>query len=202
MPRTNSFTAEATDSESARALLCDQRGRVRIRRHGEPFKLRLDHHGVGRVGLDQVDLDVSLELDLAPASLLVFGQGITGSVSVQTQRGERRYARGDVYLAGQPDQWRTTRVRASAHALAVMTPDLISQEAETAPRRIPGPVRFTGYHPVSRQAAGMWRSAYGYVRDAVTTGPGTEGYPLLAASAARLLAAAALDVFPNDAPTA
>ena len=148
-----------------------------------------------------LDLDVDLDLDLGPPGPLIFGQVISGAVSVQTQQAQRWYAARDVYLAGPPDQWRTTRVQAGEHAQAVITPDLISQVAETAPRRVPGPVRFTGYHPVSPQAADMWRSAFGYVSDTVLTRPDIECYPLAAASAARMLAATALDVFPNDALT-
>src|SRR6185437_1307319 len=72
--------------------------------------------------------------------------------------------------------------------------------AGTDPGRIPQPVRFTGYEPVSPQAAQQWRATCAYVRDTVLALPGA-AHPLVAATAARLLAATALATFPNNALT-
>jgi transcriptional regulator GlxA family with amidase domain len=73
--------------------------------------------------------------------------------------------------------------------IAVLDPGLLAQVA--------GPVRFTGNRPVSPQAGIWWNKAYDFVRDNLTTGPAAD-QPLLAASAARLLATAALATFPHD----
>src|SRR5262249_53032353 len=83
----------------------------------------------------------------------------------------------------------------------IIDPALPTQLA--APSPAPGhtarPVRFTGYEPVSPQAAAQWRTAYDYVRDTVVSIPHPADQPLVAASAPRLLAATALAVFPTDA---
>jgi transcriptional regulator GlxA family with amidase domain len=78
---------------------------------------------------------------------------------------------------------------------------LLSQVADTEPGRAQQPVRITGYEPVTPQAAQQWKDTYAYVREGVLDPPETAGYPLVAADAARLLAATALAAFPNNALT-
>lgn len=88
--------------------------------------------------------------------------------------------------------------------VAVLDPALVRHVADTAPTRSQQPVRFTGYEPVSRQAAATWKSTYDYVRQ-LARDPGALAQPLIADSASRLLAAVALAAFPNNAlldPTA
>jgi AraC-like DNA-binding protein len=192
-----SSVVETTDLGSALALLADARNAVRLRGRGDQVGLRLERGRIGPVSIDRVTSGFDLDIDLSPAAMLVFGQVKSGGAGVSADGTERWYAQGDVYLAGQPWQWRTAMVRAGEHEQAVIDPALISQVAEAAGGR----VRFTGYAPVSAQAAGLWESTYAYVRGIVLDSPAAAGYPLLAASAARLLAVTALAVFPNDART-
>src|SRR5262249_33957213 len=74
------------------------------------------------------------------------------------------------------------------------------QVAATAPGRRPAPVRFTGYRSVSPAAARQWTATVDYLRDLLAS-PYAADAPLVTASAARLLAAATLAAFPNDALT-
>jgi AraC-like DNA-binding protein len=197
-----SSVVEARDLDAALALLSGARQAVRVR--GDPVALRLAHNHVGPVGIDQVTSGFDLDVDLSPADLLVFGQVKSGGAGVSAAGAERWYGPGDVYLAGQPGQWCTAMIRAGEQEQAVIDPALIAKVAETAPDR-PGPVRFTGYAAGSRHAAGLWESTYAYVRGTVLASPAAADHPLLAASAARLLAVTVLAVFPNDAradPTA
>jgi transcriptional regulator GlxA family with amidase domain len=85
--------------------------------------------------------------------------------------------------------------------VAVIDAALPGQLVDIAPGRTGKLIRFTGYSPVSSQAARQWRATYSYVRDVVLTHPDAAGQPLVASSAARLLAAAALAAFPNNALT-
>ena len=63
------------------------------------------------------------------------------------------------------------------------------------------PIQFTGYEPLSPRAAAQWHATYAYVRDTVLADPDLASQPLIAASAARLLVATALTVFPNNTRT-
>src|SRR6185437_3630011 len=73
--------------------------------------------------------------------------------------------------------------------------------AATAPGRTAPPVRFTGYGPVSPQAAQIWRDTSAYVRGAVLASPDAAAQPLIVSSMVRVLVAVALTVFPNNAIT-
>jgi len=191
---------EADDARAVLALLSGLRGVVRIRSRGGQGRLRVVHGSVGPVSIDHMTVGAGFEADVGPVNALVFGQVRSGTAGIWVGGTERRYARGDVYLAGQPLQRRTSVIDAGEYEQAVIDPALIRQVAQ-APGGTGAAVRFTGYEAVSRQAAGMWQSAYDYVRDTVLGHPDAAQYPLLAANAAQLLAVTALTAFPNDALT-
>ena len=196
-----SLLTEITDPDAALSLLAGQRGAVRIHSRREPPAIRLVHGNLGPAGLDRMSLGMDLDIDVAAQGPFVFGQVISGTVGFRADGTERWYAPGEVYLASQPGHERTTMIRSGEHEQAVIDPALVSRIAQTAPGRAPGPVRFTGYAPSGGQAAALWKSTCAYVRNTVISSPDAAGYPLLATSAARLLAATALAVFPNDALT-
>jgi AraC-like DNA-binding protein len=75
------------------------------------------------------------------------------------------------------------------------------QVADTAPGRTQQPVRFTGYEPVSPQAARQWQDTYAYIRDTVLAVPAAAEQPLLAGTAAQVLVAVTLSTFPSNALT-
>ncbi|HEY0933565.1 MAG TPA: helix-turn-helix transcriptional regulator [Trebonia sp.] len=195
---------EANDDQSALALLSSLRGVVQIRSCGGEARIRVAHGSVGPVSFDHLTIGADLEVDVGPVNALVFGQVHSGTVRIRSDGAERRYTRGDVYLAGQPLRRRTSVVSVGEYEQAVIDPALISQVTQ-ALGATAAAVHFTGYEAVSKQAAAMWTSAYDYVRDTVLGHPDAARYPLLAANAARLLAVTTLSAFPNDAlasPTA
>ncbi|HEY7276652.1 MAG TPA: helix-turn-helix transcriptional regulator [Trebonia sp.] len=59
----------------------------------------------------------------------------------------------------------------------------------------------TSSHRSSQQAAQQWRTTYAHVRDGMLASPDAAHHPLVRSSAAQLLAAVALSVFPNNALT-
>lgn len=190
---------EAEDADSVLSLLSGMRGAVRIRVHGEQVSMRLDHSDIGPAGIDHMTFGMDLDADVGPAGKLVFGQVNSGRAGFRTLGAERWYPTGDVYLAGQPLDCRTSMFRGGEHEQVVIDPAFVSQIAETAPDHPPGGVRFTGYEAISAQAARTWKSSYAYVRDTVRVRPAAADHPLVAANMARLLAAAALATFPNSA---
>jgi AraC-like DNA-binding protein len=135
----------------------------------------------------------------------VVGRLARGTVAYRVGRQERRRARaGDVFLPVQPDRHYDASVDDADVELALLPPDLLAQVAAGAPARTARALRFTGHHPVSAAAAAMWNSTYDFVRDNLIAIRDLDG-TLLEGNAARLLAATALAVFPNNAvrePTA
>jgi AraC-like DNA-binding protein len=199
------LVVEVADLGSLLSALSELRGVVRIHSHGEQVWMRLIHGAVGSVSIDRVAFGMDFDADVGPAGPLVFGHVKSGAVGFRTGDTEHWHTTGDVYLAAQPQHGRTSMVRGGEHDQAIIDPALVSRVAQTAPNGAAGTVRFTGYHAFSQQAAAMWKSVFGYVRDAVLTSPGASDHPLLAANAARLLVTAALAAFPNNAladPTA
>lgn len=191
----------AEDAESTLALLSDLRGTVRIHGGGGGSGMRLDQDRIGPVTIDRTIFGTDLDVDVAPVDKLVFGQVENGAVGFRTNGTEHWRSRGDVYLAAQPGHWRTSMVRGGVHEQAVIDPSLPSQIVGTEPGRSHQPVRFTGYQPISAQAARTWKDTYAYVRDIVAELPDSGGHELIASSAARLLVATALSVFPSNALT-
>ncbi len=191
----------AADTEATLALLSDLRGDVRIRRRDGGGGMRLDQDRIGPVTLDQTTFDTDLDVDVGPVGKLVFGQVSDGAVGFRTGGTEHWHTSGDVYLAAQPGNWRTTMVRGGVHEQAVIDQALPGQVAATGPGRTERPVRFTGYEAVSAPAARTWRHTHAYVRDIVDDLPDTAGHQLVAANVARLLVATALTTFPNTAVT-
>jgi AraC-like DNA-binding protein len=192
---------EATSPEAALGLLSDARGAVRIHSHSARTAMRLVQRAMGPVSLDQITFGMDADVDLGPSERLVFGQVVAGAVGLRRGGVERWHTQGDVYLASQPGLGRTALVRGGAHEQAVVAPATVSEIAETEPGRTRQPVRFTGFEPISPQAARVWKTTYAYVLDALLSTPDAAGQPLIAASASRLLVATALATFPNTAYT-
>lgn len=192
---------EATGLEAVRRLLADTYGTVRVDAPGNPHRLRLSQLWVGPVRLDQVSFALDAQAELAPPGALVFGHVTSGSVSYVSAGSERLQRAGDVFLAAQPEHRYTARIRDTHLELAIIDPPLADQVAAAALGHSPEPVRFTGYRAVSPQAAQAWKRTYAHVRNQATANPGMAGHPLIAANAARLLAATALTTFPNNTMT-
>jgi AraC-like DNA-binding protein len=189
---------EAGDAESMLALVSCLRGVTRVRPGGEQPGMRVVRHAVGPVSMDHLTVRTGFEAEIYPVGTLVFGRLEAGSVGFRAGPDERWYAQGDVYLAGPAWQRRTVMARAGEHQQAVIDAAFVGQVAGRGPGSEGGPVRFTGYEPASAQAADRWKATCDYVWDTVLA---AGDYPLLAGNAARLIAATALTVFPNDALT-
>lgn len=191
----------APNAESTLTLLSELRGAVRIRAHGDRGGMRLERDSIGPVSIDQTVFDIDLDADVGPIDKLVFGQVSSGAVGFRAC-GTEHWHRNGVYLAAQPGHERTSMIRGGVHDQVLMDPGLLSQIADTELGWTGQPVQFTGYEPVSSEAAQAWKHAYAYVRDNVAGMPDTASHRLIASMAARHLAVVALAVFPNTAMTA
>jgi AraC-like DNA-binding protein len=193
---------ETEDIGLAEHLLSGVYGAVQISPHGQRRGIRLTRTSLTSAAhLDQVSFAMSLDIAAAPIGVLIFNDLKSGRVRHGSDREDRSYGSGQVYLAGQPEHPRTATIQDAVAELAVIDPALVTQLADTTQGRAPRPVRFTSYEPVSPQAAAQWRVTYAYVRDTVLASPDAAAEPLVAAGVARLLVATALAAFPNNALT-
>ncbi|HEY2552686.1 MAG TPA: helix-turn-helix transcriptional regulator [Streptosporangiaceae bacterium] len=195
------LAVEAHDLDTTQRILASVYGPLQIDAHGQRAGMRLVQASLGPVRFDQVSFAMSFEASGVPLEALVFGQITAGRISYGSGDDCRDYAPGQVFLAGQPARAYAATVQDADVELAVFDPALLSQVAATAPDRAHKPVRFSGYDPVSPQAAQTWKATYAYLRDCLFAAPGPAAGPLLTASAANLLVATALATFPNDALT-
>ena len=106
-----SQVTEASDLGSVFSLLAAAHGAVRIRSRSEQVGMRLAHDAVGPVGIDHMSFRMDLDADVGPEAALVFGQVDSGAAGFRANGAERWYARGDIYLAGQPRHCRTSMFR-------------------------------------------------------------------------------------------
>ncbi len=191
---------ETGDISLAEQVLGGVYATMRISARGQRRGIRLTRVSLTPAArLDHVRFAMSLDLAAAPLGALVFSDLKSGSVRLRSGNEDRYHQSGQVYLAVQPEHPFTATIEDAEAEMAVLDPDLPDQLAATAPGRVLQPVRFTGYDPVSPQAARQWRATYAYVRDTVLAGSDAAAEPLVAASSARLLAATALATFPNNA---
>ena len=192
---------EAKDPETVRHILSDAYKVRGIHTDGQRYEMRLSQAWIGPVRLDRVSFGMDSAVATGgPLGALVFGHVRSGLVIYGSGGSERPQLPGEVFLAAQPEHSYTVRIYGAEIEFAVIDPALVSRvAAAAAPVSSPHPVRFTGYDAVSARAAQSWKRAYAYVRDQTTAISGAAGEPLVARMAARLLAAAALTTFPNDA---
>jgi AraC-like DNA-binding protein len=193
---------ETTDIEVAEHILSGAYTSLRLGGRGEPGRIRLATTALSpSVRIDHNTFTFELEVTGAPLDGLAFGHLRSGQAIYGSGGTERCYRPGDAFLAAQPDHpYRAKSAGAELH-VAFIDPQLLDQLAEPEPGPAGQAIRFSGYAPISAQAARQWKEIYGYVSRTVFASPATAREPLIAGSAARLLAAAALSTFPNNAGT-
>jgi len=191
---------ETTDLEAASALLREQYSSMRLTVAGERPGLRIVQQHLERARLDRMSLRMDLEAETDPLGAVAVGRVLVGGVAYRCGHEERRYARGDVFFAAQPDDGFV----AVAHWLdvdyALLDPSLLGDLAEVAPGER-SPVRLLGHDPVSPAAAGHWSRTLSFVQESLRSRPPGSHRQLVTAQLGRLLAATALATFANNALT-
>lgn len=194
------LSIETTDVDAAYAALSSIYGIRRFAAPGERPYLRIDREQVGSAGLHHATFTMECDLDGPPMGEYYFGQLVGGNIRYHQSDGSWEspaYGAGDVFLALQPDiPWHGDIANAELEFASLRVP-LLAQVADSAPRRRVQPIQFTGCQPATAQDARRWLSAYSFVRDYVRGTPAAD-QPLVTGAAARLLAATALSVFPNN----
>jgi AraC-like DNA-binding protein len=198
-----SEVVETTDLESVERILSSASGTsVRINPRGQRRGIRWVHTPLSaQVRFTHTSFTMSCDLTGNPFGVLAIGHLRDGRMTYRSDGSDRPLRPGDVFLAAQPDHPHIATVEDAELEAAFIDPALLSQVADGEPGRTRQPVRVTGYQPVSPQAARAWQATYAYIRDTVLASPDAAGQPLLASTAARLLAVTALATFPTTALT-
>jgi AraC-like DNA-binding protein len=192
---------ETTDMDLAEQVLSRSYGKLRIEPKGQQHSLRMTQAALGPVRLDQFSCTMSFRAIGAPVGVLVIPEFVSGRARYYSGGNEGDYRSGDVCLTALADNGYTAAIEDVEVNIAVIDPVLLSQVADAEPGRTRQPVRFTGRDPVSGQAEQIWKDTCAYIRDSVLPNPEAASQPLIAAAAARMLVAAALATFPNNAFT-
>ena len=192
---------ETSDMEAAERVLSEAYGSMRINVRGPRYGMRLARTRLTQgASLDHLTFAMRFDATAGPPGTLVFGELKSGLARYGLDGGDRHCRPGDIYLTARPGRPYNATIEDAEAELAVIDPALPARLADAEPGTTRQPVRF-GYEPVSPQAAAQWRATYAYVRDTVLANPDAAAYPLIAGSAARLIAATALAVFSSNALT-
>ena len=191
---------ESTDVEAAYDTLSSLYGIRRFAAPGERPLVRIDQDKCGPVDLHRLTFGMTCESEGSPLDVLYFGHVLGGTLTYHHSGGSYTYAAGGAYLAGQPGEAsRAVMDHADFECVGIGVP-LLDQVAGTTRGGRPSPVRFTGYQPATPAGTRLWLRTHQFVRDQLRQ-EDAAAMPLFAAPAAQMLAAVALSVFPNNAPT-
>ncbi|MEU7973438.1 AraC family transcriptional regulator [Micromonospora sp. NPDC049089] len=164
---------------------------------------RLTHHRVdtGPFAIATTRQTGHLEIDASTLDGLVIGRTRTARVDRSCGGSDHRFGPGDVFLVTRPQEPCSVHWHPGEVELCVLDLSVLAQVATTAPARRPGRIEFTELGAASADLARQWRNTTSFVRDVVLNSPAAGAQPLVIGNAARMLAAAALAIFPNTAFT-
>ncbi|MEU6865897.1 AraC family transcriptional regulator [Streptomyces sp. NPDC046876] len=194
-------TYTTRDPQSARDHLeaaCGTAVRMEVRLvgAGEYGFARID---AGPFALTELLLPGRLSMVFAPAGLLTVSCLQAGRADLRSGDRHERLGTGDVCLDGRPDEGRTLLTDDLRISSVLLPGELVGRAADDASPRRSRPLHFTDLVPAGLRMAALWQRTADFARCVVLTPGGFS--PLVAAETARLLAATALVVFPNDLDT-
>ncbi|WP_243061000.1 AraC family transcriptional regulator [Nocardioides sp. SR21] len=189
---------ETTEPDVASQMYRDQYTAMRMRIDGGGTMLRFAVTPVGRARLDRATFNMGLSGSADPLTSVVLVRVRSGTVDYTCGHDTVRYHPGEMFHPIPVGRTWAVRLEHTDFDVIVLEPDLLDEVAGVSPDAGP-PVQLLSSRPHSAEmAALLWRlsDALGsHVDDR------SEAWssPLVTDSAARLLAASALAVFPNTA---
>jgi AraC-like DNA-binding protein len=162
---------------------------------GSPF-LAVSHTKTEAFAVSDVALPADLTFAVDPLDQVVISTVTRGAVQIERGQDIDRYGPGDV-LIGSTQQGLTVRTHALSDHNVILPLRLLHAVAGTGPGAS-APLRFLSPRPLGPAARAQWTGVTRFV-DGLLANPEASLSPLIVTSAARLLAATALTVFPNTA---
>jgi AraC-like DNA-binding protein len=163
---------------------------------GNPF-LAVSHTETAGFAVSDVALPADLTFALDPSDQVIISTVVQGTVQVERGQDIDRYGPGDVLIGVVRHRGPTVRTHGLRDRNVILPLPLLHAVAGTEPGTS-APLRFLSPRPVSPAARAQWSAVTQYV-DGLLAGADAALSPLVITSAARLLAATALTVFPNTA---
>lgn len=163
---------------------------------GSPV-LAVSHTETGAFAVSDVALPAHLTFAVDPSDQVIISTVIQGTVQVERGQDVDRYRAGDVLLGGVRHIGHIIRTHGLRNRNVILPLPLLHAMAGTEPGTS-APLRFLSAHLASPSARAQWAAVTRYVDDLLTS-PDAALSPLVVTSAARLLAATALTVFPSTA---
>jgi AraC-like DNA-binding protein len=160
---------------------------------GSPV-LAVSHTKTEAFAVSDVTLPADLTFAVDPLDQVVISTVTRGTVQVERGQDIDRYGAGDV-LIGRTHHGLIVRTHGLSDHNVILPLRLLHAVAGTEPGAS-APLRFLSPRPASPAARAQWTAVTRYV-DGLLANPDAALSPLVVTSAARLLAATALTVFPN-----
>ncbi|MEU4401901.1 helix-turn-helix transcriptional regulator [Micromonospora orduensis] len=174
---------------------------LRIRAAETGYHLVHQRVDAGPFALAATGQTAHLDIEVGDIDGLVVCRSRTALIDRTCEGSPHRFGPGDVFLTTRPGQRFSLHWKPGLVELCVLDLAVLTQVATAAPARRPGRIRFTDLGATDALRARQWRKTTSYISDVVLSNPSARVQPLVVGNAARMLAAAALAIFPNTAFT-
>jgi len=191
---------ESTDLEAIEAYLGHAYARMKLSTAAGHPRARIEHYGSASLSADRLAFGFAMDFAVAPLDTIALATIDSGTIpGYHTEHLTGSFGPGDTFVLTQPGRPVTGRLDQLIYGITTIDPRVLSQVASPEPHAKPQPIRLLGYRPISAVAAAQLRTVICYIRDDILANPAASTQPLVTGSAARLLAATVLDVFPSTA---
>ncbi|MEV0188171.1 AraC family transcriptional regulator [Kitasatospora purpeofusca] len=154
----------------------------------------IDGRSLGQLDLGEVTLTPEITARVDPSELVTIETVRSGRWDTEARDGSVSHGPGDAVVAVGPGvDYRCTTSNLRVQALTLPGSAFT---ASLAPEAAAKPWRFLDRRPADPSGTALWHATTAYVEQLMDNADAQAG-PLLAATAARMVAAAALTVFPN-----
>lgn len=184
-----------TDREEATAVLGELFSlEIEPPAPGQRFGLRFTANPLDRLLVSRTRFRMHFHINaVEPSAETFIGYLRDGGLACRIGENDNRWLGGDVFVVLHAGSMWTSVARDSDLESVAFDSAALATVAQTLNGE---PIAFIGYTPVSWRAGQLWRSTIEYAQ---TLASQPDLTPLVAAGAARLLAATALATFPNNA---
>jgi AraC-like DNA-binding protein len=188
-----------TDPDLAHAYIAETYIETAIRRIGDQAHFRMcdELYDLGWFGLENFTYAAGLEQLIPPVGRLMVARVVAGRWQRTTIGEERWMGRGDVCLVTQPDRPHLSRWDTEIQLQIISIDPSVLLDAAAAPGDLVP--RFTGLTPGSADSSRLLGSVVDHLVGDVVASETARKSPLVVSTAARALAAALLEAFPNTA---
>jgi AraC-like DNA-binding protein len=163
------------------------------------WRLSLAQVDTGQFSSSEIRLPADLTFQMHGRDEVVISTIMGGVIGINHGKASRRYQPGDVYVASYPRADFSCHTHEIRSRTTTLPQSLLTEVANFTPDRPAGSWEFLPFPPATRGSR-QWRDVTRYI-DSLLADPAAASAPLVLGSAARLLAATAMTVFPNTLVT-